>query len=88
VEGSGGRFVRGFSILALSRHPEGLADGLAKIIEIKFGKAGQRLGKRAYQMKSSETLRKLMERLMRAQSLSEAEKLFDKAESQKAKALS
>lgn len=60
---------------------EGLADGLAKIIEIKFGKAGQRLSKRAYQMKSAEALRKLLEKLTSAQSLSEAEKLFDKVES-------
>jgi hypothetical protein len=60
----------------------GLADGLATIIEIKFGKAGRRLSKRAYQVKSAEALRKLMTKLKRARSLSEAEKLFDEVESQ------
>jgi len=60
----------------------GLADGLATIIEIKFGKAGRRLSKRAYQVKSSEALRKLMAKLKRVQSLPEAEKLFDAVEAQ------
>ena len=60
----------------------GLADGLATVIEIKFGKAGRRLSKRAYQMKNSEALQKLMPKLKRVQSLLEAEKLFDAVEAQ------
>jgi len=60
----------------------GLADGLAAIIEIKFGKAGRRLSKRAYQMKNSEALQKLMAKMKRVQSLSEAEKLFNAVEAQ------
>jgi hypothetical protein len=64
----------------------GLAQGIAAILEIKFGEAGQPLSERTnkliYKIKPPETFQKLMERLKYAQSLSEAEKLFDEVESQ------
>lgn len=64
----------------------GLAQGIAAILKLKFGEAGQplseRVNKMIYKIKPPETFQELMERLMYAQSLSEAEKLFDEVESQ------
>jgi hypothetical protein len=51
---------------------------IALAIQAKFGKLGQPLIKRAYQMHDLKTLQKLMEKLMHAQSLSEARKAFNK----------
>lgn len=59
---------------------EGLAQGLAAILEIKFGEAGQRLGERAYQIEDFETLKNMMTKLKGIKSLPEAEKLFDEIE--------
>lgn len=55
-----------------------LHDALATIIEIKYGKAGQTLAARAARIRNLTRLQKLMDDLKRAQSLSEAEKLFTK----------
>ena len=55
-----------------------LHNALATIIEIKFGEAGQPLGARAARIKNLTTLQKVMDKLKRAQSLAEAEKLFTK----------
>ncbi|MCI0698262.1 hypothetical protein L0337_40430 [candidate division KSB1 bacterium] len=51
---------------------------LATIIKIKFGEAGRNLSERVNQVRSLDTLQQLMAQLEGAQSLSEAEKLFDK----------
>ncbi len=56
---------------------EGLAQGLAAILEIKFGEAGQRLGERAFQIEDFERLKNIMAKLKSIKSLSEAQKLFD-----------
>ena len=56
---------------------EGRAEGIAAILEIKFGPKGLPLSKRAYQAQEAETLQKLMERLKHVQSLPEAKKIFD-----------
>lgn len=56
-----------------------LHDALATIIEIKYGEAGQTLAARAARIRNLTRLQKLMDDLKRAQSLSEAEKLFVKA---------
>jgi hypothetical protein len=55
---------------------------IATIIKIKFGEPGQQLSKRAYQLRRLETLQNLMEKLEHAQSLPEAEKIFDEMELQ------
>ncbi len=49
---------------------------IALAIQAKFGKSGQPLIKRAYQIHDLKTLQKLMEKLMRAESLPEARKAF------------
>jgi len=59
---------------------KGLAQGLATILEIKFGKAGQQLVQRAYQVEDVETLQKLMAKVKRVKSLPRAKKLFDEIE--------
>ncbi len=56
---------------------EGIDEGIAAIIEIKFGQAGLPLSERAYRSKEAEALQKLMERLKQVKSLPEAEKIFD-----------
>ncbi|MGH7451805.1 MAG: hypothetical protein ACRENG_10695, partial [bacterium] len=53
---------------------------IATILEIKFGEAGQRFSERAYKMDNVEALQKLMAELKHAQSLADAEKLFDELE--------
>jgi hypothetical protein len=50
---------------------------LATIIKIKFGEPGRSLSERVNQVKSLEALHQLMAQLEDAQSLPEAEKLFD-----------
>ncbi|MGH7451529.1 MAG: cytosolic protein [bacterium] len=64
----------------------GLAKGIATVLELKFGEAGQPLSERTnkliYKIKPPETFEKLMEQLKYARSLAEAEKLFDEVESQ------
>jgi hypothetical protein len=64
----------------------GLAKGIATVLELKFGEACQPLSERTnkliYKIKPPETFEKLMEQLKYAQSLAEAEKLFDEVESQ------
>jgi hypothetical protein len=49
---------------------------IALAIQAKFGKSGEPLIKRAYQIHDLKTLQKLMEKLMRAESLPEARKAF------------
>jgi hypothetical protein len=56
---------------------------LAAIIEIKFGEAGDQLRKNAYRMKNLEILQKLIEKLKRAQTLTEAELIFAEMETRK-----
>ncbi len=56
---------------------EGITQGIAAILEIKFGPDGLPLSARAAQTQEAETLQKLMERLKYAQSLQEAERIFD-----------
>ncbi|MEK7729036.1 MAG: hypothetical protein AAB354_11530 [candidate division KSB1 bacterium] len=56
---------------------EGIPEGIAAILEIKFGQDGLPLSTRAAQTQKAETLQKLMERLKYAQSLQEAERIFD-----------
>lgn len=56
---------------------EGLAQGIAVVLEIKFGEAGQRLSKRAHEIEDWEKLQKIMLELKHVKSLSDAEKLFD-----------
>jgi hypothetical protein len=51
---------------------------IALVIQAKFGKPGQPLIKRAYQMHDLKTLQQRLERLRHAQSLSEARKAFNK----------
>jgi len=60
---------------------KGLAQGLAAMLEMKFRKAGQRLGRRAYQVQDIDTLQKMMAELKRIKSLPKAKKLFDEIES-------
>ncbi len=59
---------------------EALAQGIAVILEIKFGEAGQRLSERIHEIENWEMLQKIMLELKHAQSLSDAEKLFDELE--------
>jgi hypothetical protein len=54
---------------------------IAVAIQAKFGKPGQSLIKRAQQMHDLETLQKLLEKLMRAQSLPEVERYLTKQKS-------
>jgi len=65
---------------------KGIAQGIAVILKGKFGEEGKPLSERTskmiYKIKPWETFQELMERLMYAQSLPEAEKLFDEVESQ------
>lgn len=56
---------------------EGITQGIAAILEIKFGPDGLPLSARAAQAREAETLQKLMERLKYVQSLQEAERVFD-----------
>jgi len=71
---------------------KGIAKGIAAILDIKFGEAGkplrERTDKMLYKIKPWETFENLMEQLKYAQSLSEAEKLFDEVESQNFKTIS
>jgi len=60
---------------------KGLAQGLAAMLEMKFGKPGQRLGQRAYQVEDIDTLQKLMAKVKRIKSLPSAKKMFDEIES-------
>lgn len=50
---------------------------LATIIKIKFGEAGRNLSERVHQVRSLDALQQLMAQLEDAQSLSDAEKVFD-----------
>jgi hypothetical protein len=52
-------------------------EGIAVILEIKFGEAGQRLNERVHEIGDWETLQKIMLELKQVKNLSEAEKLFD-----------
>lgn len=61
---------------------QGIAQGIAAIIEIKFGKSGKPLVERTQRLQDAETLQKLMEKLKRAQSLSDAEQIFAAMEAQ------
>jgi predicted transposase YdaD len=54
-----------------------LRQAIAIIIEMKFGEAGQRLTARVGRIRKLEALQRFMEKLKHAQSLSEAEKIFD-----------
>ncbi|MGH7596784.1 MAG: hypothetical protein ACREOI_10550 [bacterium] len=59
---------------------EALAQGIAVILEIKFGEAGQKLSERAHKIEGWEKLQKIMLELKYAKSLSDAQKLFDELE--------
>jgi hypothetical protein len=61
---------------------KGMAQSIATIVETKFGESGKPLIERAYQMKKLETLQQLMAKLLQAQSLLEAEKIFNEMEAQ------
>jgi hypothetical protein len=52
-----------------------------RFTEIKFGKAGQQLGERAYQIENVEALQMLMTKLKRVKSLPKAKRVFDEIES-------
>jgi hypothetical protein len=56
---------------------QGLAEGIAAVLEIKFGQEGLPLCERVSRSQKLDTLQKLMERLKYAQSLQEAERVFD-----------
>jgi len=59
---------------------QGMAQGIASIVDIKFGEAGQNLSARAFHIQNVEMLQKLMKALKQAQSLGEAERMFDEIE--------
>lgn len=61
---------------------KGIAQGIATIIETKFGEFGQPLIERTKQMQDTETLQQIMKKLLLAQSLPEAEKIFNELEVQ------
>ncbi len=61
---------------------QGMAQGIATIIETKFGEFGQPLIERTKQMQDAETLQQIMKKLLLAQSLPEAEKIFNELEAQ------
>jgi hypothetical protein len=56
---------------------EALAQGIAVILEIKFGEAGQRLSERIHEIENWEVMQKMMLELKHVKSLSDAEKMFD-----------
>lgn len=53
-----------------------LHQAIGAIIEIKFGEAGQNLSARVDRIKQPKVLQDFVEKIKKAQSLSEAEKIF------------
>lgn len=66
----------------------GIVQGIDAILDIKFGKDGKKLSKRATKMKNLKSLQLLLEKIKPVQSLIEAEKIFDELELQIKKAKS